>query len=815
MANDLPKSARVVIIGGGVIGCSVAYHFVKRGWKDVLLLERKELTCGTTWHAAGLIGQLRATQNLTRLAQYSAELYDGLEQETGQATGYRRHGSLSVACDAERFEELKRGASMASNCGLEVQVLTPAEAKQKYPLIRTDDVIGAVFLPRDGALNPIDVTRALAAGARQGGARLVEHCKVTGIKTRNGRAVGVTTERGDVDAEYVVNCAGLWGREVGAWAGVAVPLHAAEHFYVVTEPIPGLPKNLPVLREPGRCIYVKEDAGKLLIGCFEPVAKPWGMNGVPEDFAFGTLPDDIEHFQPHLESAMHRLPILEKAGLQTFFNGPESFTPDDRYLLGEAPELKNFFVAAGFNSIGIQSAGGAGKVLVDWIIDGRAPMDLWDVELRRMMPFQINRKYLHDRTIEGLGLLYAMHWPFRQVESARGVRKSALHDRLAAAGACFGETAGWERANWFAPPGAKAEYQYSYGRQNWFTVSGTEHRACREAVALFDQSSFAKVLVQGRDAERVLNRICAADIATASGRVVYTQWLNENGGIEADLTVTRLDETSFLVVTSAANQRRDLDWLKRNTPDDAHCTATDITSGLATLSIMGPRSRELLQSLTPDDLSNAAFPFAASREIDLGYARVRATRITYVGELGWELYAPTEFVQGLYDAIVAAGGAFGLKHAGYHALNSLRIEKAYRHWGHDIGPDDDPIQAGLGFCVAWDKKGGFIGRDKLAARRGKTPTKRLVQFVMESDKPLLYHNEPIWRDGKRVGYISSGMFGHTLGRAIGLGYVADPGGVTPDFVLSGKYEIEVARERFPAKAYLKPAYDPTSERIKA
>jgi len=426
----------------------------------------------------------------------------------------------------------------------------------------------------------------------------------------------------------------------------------------------------------------------------------------------------------------------------------------------------------------------------------------------------VNRNYLHDRTIEGLGLLYAMHWPFRQVESARGVRKSALHDRLTAAGGCFGETAGWERANWFAPKGVKAEYEYTYGKQNWFPHSGAEHKACRDGVVMFDQSSFAKILVQGRDAERVLNRISANNVAVEPGRVVYTQWLNPKGGIEADLTVTRLDDQKFMVVTSAACQRRDMDWLLRNTPGDAHAIATDVTSGLATLSVMGPKSRALLQSLTPDDLSNAAFPFGSSREIDLGYGRIRATRITYVGELGWELYIPTEFLQNVYDAIVAGGTAFGLKHAGYHALNSLRIEKAYRHWGHDIGPDDDPIQAGLGFCVAWEKKGGFIGREALAARRGKQPKKRLVQFAMESDKPMLYHNEPIWRDGKQVGYLSSGMFGHTIGRAIGLGYVKAEGECTPDYVNSGKYEIEVARERLPARASLKPMYDPTSARIK-
>ena len=815
MASDLPRQARVVVIGGGVVGCSVAYHLAKRGWKDVLLLERKELTCGTTWHAAGLIGQLRATQNLTRLAVYTAELYRGLEKETGQATGMKQNGSLSLACDRERFEELKRGASMAGNCGLEVHVLTPEQAKEKNPLINIEDVVGAVYLPKDGQINPIDVTRALGIGARQGGARIVENCKVTGISLKGGKVAGVSTALGDVACEFVVNCAGMWAREVGRMAGAAVPLHAAEHFYVVTEPIDGLPRDLPVLREPGACIYVKEDAGKLLVGCFEPVAKPWGMDGIPEDFSFGTLPDDIEHFQPHLESAMRRLPVLEKAGLKTFFNGPESFTPDDRYLVGESPEVRNFFVGAGFNSIGIQSAGGAGRVLADWIVDGRAPMDLWDVDVRRVMDFQVNRKYLRDRTVEGLGLLYAMHWPFRQVESARGVRKSALHDRLAGLGACFGEVAGWERANWYAPKGVKPEYAYAYGRQNWFAHSAAEHRACREAAALFDQSSFAKFLVQGKDAEAALNRVSCNDIAVAPGRVVYTQWLNEMGGIEADLTVTCLDESSFLVVTSGTSQRRDLDWLKRHIPDGAHAAVTDVTSGIATLGVMGPRARGLLQSLTPDDLSNASFPFGTSREIDLGYARVRATRITYVGELGWELYLPTEFVQGVFDAILAAGPVYGLKLAGYHALNSLRMEKAYRHWGHDIGPDDDPIESGLGFCVAWDKRGGFVGRESLMKRRGKQPKKRLVQFVMEGDEPLLYHNEPIWRDGKRVGYVSSGMFGHTVGRAIGLGFVNNPAGCTAEFVLSGNYEIEVARERFPAKAYLKPVYDPKSERIKA
>jgi len=583
----------------------------------------------------------------------------------------------------------------------------------------------------------------------------------------------------------------------------------------VTEPIAKLPSNLPVLRDPDSRAYFKEDAGKLLVGWFEPVAKPWGETGIPESFCFDQLPEDIGHIEPLLERAMQRVPVLADTGIQLFFNGPESFTPDDRYLLGEAPELRNFFIAAGFNSIGIQSSGGAGKVLADWILDGHPPMDLWDVDIRRALPFQRNRRYLRDRTVETLGLLYDMHWPFRQVESARGARKSALHDRIAAAGACFGELAGWERPNWYAPKGVTPEYVYSYGRQNWFEHSAVEHRAVREAVGLFDQSSFAKYVLEGPDAERVIDRISAASMAVSPGRVVYTQWLNERGGIEADLTVTRESADRFLIVTSAASQTRDLAWLRRHIPSEARVAAVDVTSAYAVLSLMGPRSRELLQALTPDDFSNAAFPFASSRQIDLAYARVRATRITYVGELGWELYVPTEFAPGVYDALVAEGARFGLRHAGYHALNSLRIEKAYRHWGHDITEEDTPLEAGLGFAVGW-KKPDFVGRDALLRQQEKGLTRRLVTFALDDPRRMLYHNEPIWRDGRLVGRITSGMYGHTIGAAIGLGYVADEGRVVPDsYVTSGRFEIEIAGDRVPARAVLGALYDPKSERVKS
>ena len=814
MVSEVPSHAQVVIIGGGVAGCSVAYHLTRLGWQDVVLLERKSLTSGTTWHAAGLIGQLRATHNLTRLAQYTAELYAALEKETGQATGFRQNGSLSIASEPERFEELRRGASMASCFGLEAEVISPAEAGELHPLIEIGDLVGAVFLPNDGQTNPIDTTQALARGARDHGAKIFEQTRVTGIETEGRRVTAVVTTSGRIACEFVVNCAGMWAKEVGQMCGVNIPLHAAEHFYVVTEPIEGLPHNLPVLREPSACNYFKEDAGKLLVGMFEPVAKPWGMLGIPKDLEFETLPQDIEHIEPQLDLAMKRIPLLARTGIQTFFNGPESFTPDNRYMLGPAPELDNFFVAAGFNSIGIVSGGGVGKVMADWIVEGHPPMDLWDVDIKRVMPFQANRRYLRERTTETVGLLYAMHWPFFSPESARPVRVSPLHERLAAQGACFGELCGWERANWFAPEGVQPRYRYSYGRQNWFEYSAAEHRAVRETVGLFDLSSFGKFLLQGDDAEAVLNRVSTNDVAVAPGQVVYTQWLNERGGIEADLTVTRLEKDQYLIVTAAASQGRDFYWLRDRIPPDCSAVLTDVTSGWSVLSVMGPESRALLQPLSADDLSNDAFPFGTSREIDLGYARVRATRISYVGELGWELYVPTEFALGVFDVILEDGAAHGLHLAGYHALNSLRIEKGYRHWGHDITNEDTPLESGLGFTVKWDKAGGFIGREALDEYRNAPLKRRLVQFRLEDPEPMLYHEEPIWREGVRVGRTTSGMYGHTLGGSVGLGYVEHPEGVDHEFMASGNFELEVAGKRFAAAASLRPMYDPTGEKIK-
>ncbi|GAB7543812.1 GcvT family protein [Cupriavidus sp. 8B] len=815
MSGSVPSQTEVVIVGGGIVGCSIAYHLTKLGIKDVVLLERRQLTCGTTWHAAGLIGQLRNSRQMTELAKYTSELLYELERETGQATGFKQNGSISLALNVARFEELKRGASMAKNFGLDVQVVGPDDIAKLWPMLNLDGAVGGVFLPKDGQANPTDITQAFAKGARMRGATIVENLKVEKLLVENGRAVGVQTEQGMIKASTVVLAAGMWSRELAAQVGVSIPLHAAEHFYIVTEAVEGLPGNLPVLRVPDECAYYKEDAGKLLLGAFEPVAKPWGMAGIPENFCFDALPDDFDHFEPILTSAAQRVPALEHTGIKTFFNGPESFTPDDRYLLGETAEVKDLFVACGFNSIGIQSSGGAGKALAQWVHDRKAPIDLSDVDVRRMHPFQSSRSYLHDRTTETLGLLYAMHWPFRQFETARGARRSPLHDRLVAAGAVMGELSGWERANWYAEPGSNARYEYSWGPQNWFANSAAECRAVRDAVALFDQTSFAKFMVQGPDATRALNWISVSDVDVPIGKMVYTQWLNPYGGIEADLTITRTGSESYLVVTAGATQTRDFSWLQRNIPDGLRCVATDITSGMAVLSVMGPNSRALLEKVSGEDLSNAAFPFATSREIQLGYTRVRASRITFVGELGWELYIPIEFTVHVYEQLMKAGEPFGLKLAGYHAMNSCRTEKGYRHWGHDLTTEDNPLEAGLGFCIAWEKPGGFIGQDAVRRVKEAGPLKRrMVQFRLADPTQLLYHEEPISCDGKIVGSISSGMYGHRLDASLGMGYITAEEGITAQWLAQQRFEIEVAWQKIPAVASLAPFYDPTNARIK-
>ncbi len=815
--RTLPAQARVVIIGGGISGCSVAYHLTQLGWKDVVLLERKQLTSGTTWHAAGLVGQLRASQNMTRLAKYSADLYTRLEAETGLATGFRQCGSITTALTAERKEEIFRQASLARAFGVEVNELSPAEVKGLYPHLNIDGVTAGVHLPLDGQADPGNIALALAKGARSRGARIAEQVKVTQVTQAGGRVTGVDYvmkgEAGHIAADLVVNCGGMWGRDLAAANGVTLPLHACEHFYIVTEGISGL-GQLPVLRVPDECAYYKEDAGKILLGAFEPKAKPWGMGGIPEDFCFDQLPEDFDHFEPILQAAINRMPMLAEAGIHTFFNGPESFTPDDRYYLGEAPELRGYWVAAGYNSIGIASSGGAGMAIAQWMNDGEAPFDLWEVDIRRAQPFQKNRRYLQQRVSETLGLLYADHFPYRQMATSRGVRRTPLHEHLKAHGAVFGEVAGWERANWFANPGQEREYRYSWKRQNWFENQKAEHMAMRTGVGMLDMSSFGKIRVEGRDALAFLQQMCANQMDVPAGRMVYTQMLNARGGIESDLTVTRLGETSFFLVVPGATLQRDLAWLRKHV-DERNVTILDVTAAEAVLPVMGPKSRDLLRLVSPDDFSNEAHPFGTAKEIEIGMGLARAHRVTYVGELGWELYVSADQAAHVWETLVEAGDAVGLKLCGLHAMDSCRIEKAYRHFGHDITDEDHVLEAGLGFAVKTGK-GDFIGRDAVLRKRETGLARRMVQFRLTNPEPLLFHNEPILRDGKIVGQLSSGSYGHALGGAIGMGYVpcTEPG-EGAEAMLASRYAIMVAGEIFEAEASLSPMYDPRSERIKA
>jgi len=810
---NFPDSARAVVIGGGIVGCSVAYHLTKLGWRDVVLLEQGRLTCGTTWHAAGLVGQLRAHQNMTRLVQYSAELYQKLEAETGQATGWKQCGSILVARTPERVTLFRRIASAARAQGVACEIVSIEEAARKYPVMRTDDLTGALWLPEDAKVNPADVTQALAKGARMGGAKIFEQTRVTAIHQKNGAATGVATTQGDIRAEVVINCAGQWAKQLGRMAGVTVPLHSAEHMYIVTGRIDGVHPDLPVLRDPDGYIYVKEEVGGLLMGGFEPVAKPWAMNGIPENFEFGMLPDDWDQFQILMENALVRLPALETAEIKTFMNGPESFTPDNNFIMGEAPELKNFFVAAGFNSIGIASGGGAGRALAEWIVQGEPTLDLWPVDIRRFARFHDNDGFLKERVSEVLGLHYMMPWPNRELMSARPLRRSPLYDRLDAQNALFGSKMGWERPNFFAPTRADARIDYSWERQNWFPYAAAEHKATREAVTVTDLTSFSKFLVQGHDAHAVLQRLCANDIAAPVGQTVYTGLLNARGTYESDLTVARLAADRFLLVTGTAQATRDADWIGRHL-GEANATLADVTSAYAVIAVMGPRARDLLARLTKAPLDNDAFPFGTIREIGVGYATVLASRRTYVGELGWELYVPTEYAGGVYDALVEAGRDLGVRNAGYYAIESLRLEKGYRAWGRELTPDYNPYEAGLSFAVKLDK-GDFIGRDALLALKGKPPARRLLSFVaLSPDTPIAHGGELILRDGEPVGEVTSAAYGHTVGGIVALGYAATGGARVNDGWLAARFEIDIAGERVPVRASLKAPYDPAGARLK-
>lgn len=818
--SELPDRAQVVIVGGGVIGTSVAYHLTRLGWTDVVLLEQGRLSSGTTWHAAGLVGQLRASEAGTRLVQYSTELYERLEEETGLATGFRRCGGVTVARTEDRMTQLRRTAASADAYGLECELLTPAQAQERFPVMQVDDLVGAIWLPGDGRANPTDLTEALARGARQQGARIFEKTRVLDVLMDKGRATGVRTtgpdgEEGDVEADVIVNCAGQWAKQVGAMAGVNVPLHSAEHFYVVTKPF-GLGQDLPILRDPDGYTYFKEEVGGLVVGGFEPEAKPWvSPDEVPYPFEFQLLDEDWDHFSILMDNAILRIPELDRTPIRKFYNGPESFTPDNQFILGRSPEVPNFFVGAGFNSVGIASAGGAGRALAEWIVEGEPTMDLTAVDIRRFAPFNGNVAWLRDRVGEVLGLHYEIGWPNREMRTARPFRRSPVHHLVEAAGASFGSKMGWERPNVFAPEGVEPVLEYSWSKPNWLPWTIAEHLNTRERVTVFDQTSFSKYLVTGPDAESALQWLCTADVAVEPGRTVYTGVLNARGTYESDLTVTRVGADEYLLVSSAATTERDQDHLRRNLPPGSRVEIVDASSAWAVLGVMGPRSRELLSRLTSADL--VSFPFGSSRMIDLGHATVRATRITYVGELGWELYVPAEFAVGVYQDLMSAGADLGVANGGYYAIDSLRLEKGYRAFGRDLNPDVNPVEAGLTFTCKLGTDIDFLGRSAVEKIKAEGPRRRLVSFAVGDPEPMLWGGELILRDGVPSGQVMSAAWGATVGSAVGLASLWDPDGGVVDaaWIRAASYQVNVGGDIHPITVSLRPLVDPEGERIKA
>ncbi len=813
----VPKRARVVVIGGGVIGCSVAYHLAHAGWKDVVLLERDKLTSGTTWHAAGLMVTFGSTsETSTEMRKYTRDLYARLEEETGQSTGFKACGFIEVASDPDRLEEYRRVSAFNRYCGVDVHEISPKEVKDLFPLAKTDDLLAGFYVKEDGKANPVDLTMALAKGARMQGATLLENVPALGVLTKRGAVTGVQTPYGDIECEFVVNCAGMWARQLGAKNGIVIPNQSAEHYYLITDKVPGVEASFPVLEDPGSYGYIREEVGGLMIGLFEPVCAPWKVDGVPEDFSFGEITPDWDRMGPYVEKAMSRVPISLEVGVRKFFCGPESFTPDLQPIVGEAPEVKNYFVAAGLNSIGILTGGGLGRVLAHWIMNGRPDVDVTGMNIDRLHAYQSNPEYRRTRTVESLGMVYQCHYPTRSMETARGAKKSAVHDKLAARGAYFKDVSGWEGPDWYAPTGVEPKVErLSWGRQNWFPYWKAEHEAARAGVILMDMSFMAKFLVQGRDAGRILNHISANNVDGPAGTITYTQWLNDLGKLEADLTVTKLGDERYWVVASDTAHRHAEAWMKRHI-GDAHAFVTDVTSGYTQLNVQGPRSRELMQSITTSDLSNEAFPFRTAREIDIGFARVLCVRITYLGELGYELYIPAEQAAHVYDRIALAGEAVGLRHAGLKALASLRMEKGYRDYGHDIDNTDSVLEAGLGFAVDLKKPGGFVGKEAVLAKKAEGPLKRrIVQILVKDPKPMMFHAEIVRCDGKPVGYVRAASYGFTMGGAVGLAMIEAGEPMDAAYLEKGTWEVEIANARYPAIASLKPLYDPENKKIKA
>ncbi|AKH98967.1 glycine cleavage system T protein (aminomethyltransferase) [Hoeflea sp. IMCC20628] len=811
----LPDRAQIVVIGGGIIGCSTAYHLARDHKADVILLEQGQLTSGSTWHAAGLVGQLRSSASITKVLKYSVDLYKHLDQETGLETGWKMSGCLRLATNQDRWTEYRRLATTAQSFGMDMQLLSPQEAKSKFPLMQVDDLVGASWLPTDGQASPSDITQSLAKGARMHGAKIHENVRVTGFDMTDGRITAVKTNKGDIACEKVVNCAGQWARQIGVMAGINVPLQPVKHQYVITDKIDGLSSDAPTIRDPDRRTYFKEEVGGLSFGGYEPNPQGWTMDDVPNDFEFQLFDDDYDHFEQHMMQAMERVPALGNVGVKQMINGPESFTPDGNFILGAAPECSNMFVGAGFNAFGIASGGGAGWVLAQWVIDGEAPLDLWVVDIRRFSEMHKDRQWVNDRTLEAYGKHYAIGFPHVEYESGRPRIVSPLFERLKAHRAVFGSKLGWERPNWFAPEGMEAADIPTMGRQNWFDAVGDEHRHVREKVGVFDQSSFAKYEISGSGALAALNHICANNVTKAVGRLTYTQLLNTRGGIEADLTVARLADDRFYVVTGTGFRTHDLAWIREHVPEGADVQIDDITEAYGTLSLMGPHARDVLEKVTAADVSNEAFPFGHVREIDIAGSTVRALRVTYVGELGWELHIPIEATGDVFDALMAAGKAWDIRPIGYRALESLRLEKGYRAWGSDITPNDTPFEAGLGWAVKLKSNTDFLGAPALRAVAGKPLTKRFAAFVIDDPDAVLVGRETILRNGEPVGYLTSGGYGYTIGKSVGYGYVRNDDGVSDEFLNGANYELVIALDKFPASLHLGPLVDPANTKVKA
>ncbi len=811
----LPSHAQFVVIGGGIIGCSTAYHLARDHKADVIVLEQGKVTSGSTWHAAGLVGQLRSSASITQVLKYSVDLYKRLEAETGLATGWKMTGCLRLATNQDRWTEYRRLATTARSFGMDMELISPEEVKRMWPLLEVGDLVGASWLPTDGQASPSDITQSLAKGARMAGAKFFEGVRVTGFAMDGNLITAVHTTAGTVHCEKVVNCAGQWARQVGVMAGINVPLQPVKHQYIVTERIEGLASDAPTLRDPDRLTYFKEEVGGLVMGGYEPNPIPWTTGDVPDDFQFRLFDDDWDHFEQHLMQAMARIPALETTGVRQMINGPESFTPDGNFILGVAPECANMYVGAGFNAFGIASGGGAGWVLAAWAASGEAPMDLWVVDIRRFAAMHRDRDWVNERTLEAYGKHYTIVYPHEEYTSGRQRIVSPLYERLKARGAVFGSKLGWERPNWFAPQGTEPADLYSMGRQNWFEPVGEESRLVRQSVGLFDQSSFAKYEVSGPGAAAALNWICANTVDKPVGRLTYTQMLNSRGGIECDLTVARLAEDRFYIVTGTGFRTHDFAWIKDHLPVGGGATLTDVTEQFGTLSLMGPRARDVLTAVTTADVSNAAFPFGHVRTIPIAGTEVRALRVTYVGELGWELHIPLDKTGDVFDALMEAGKPYGLQPVGYRALEALRLEKSYRAWGADITPNDTPFEAGLGWAVKLRGDTPFMGREALEAAQGKPQKKRLATFTTAREDVVLLGRETILRDGQFAGYLSSGGYGYTIGKPIGLGYLRKPDGVTDEWIQSGRYELVVAGETVAAQLTLEPLYDPSSARVKA